>query len=89
MYNPYNHRCFSIPWKSLRLVTHKNIFGKIKKILYLKDLKVILTSNHRQSGAMIREAGCYTKGPGFESRIKHGCHIARPWPHQWLRGSAV
>ena len=34
---------------------------------------------------VVREAGCLIKGPGFESRVKHGCRAVRPWPHKWLR----
>ena len=40
-------------------------------------------------GEVIREAGCWTKGPGFESRVRHGCHTVRPWPHQWLCSKTV
>ena len=36
-------------------------------------------------GEVFWKAGCYTKGPGFESRVKHGCRAVRPWSHQWLR----
>ena len=38
----------------------------------------------RPSGAVVRGAGCYTKGLGFESQVKHGCQTVRPWPNQWL-----
>ena len=37
------------------------------------------------SGVVVRGAGCYTKGPGFESRVRHGCQTVRPRSHQWLR----
>ena len=43
----------------------------------------------RPSGVVARRAGCYTKGPGFEYRIRHGYKNVLPWPHQWLRGSAL
>ena len=36
-------------------------------------------------GEMVREAGCYNKGPGLESRVRHGCRAVRPWLNQWLR----
>ena len=41
--------------------------------------------NAPPNGAVVREAGCYTRGSGFESRVRHGCRAVRPWPHQWLR----
>ena len=27
----------------------------------------------RPRGAVVRKAGCCTKGPGFESRVRHKC----------------
>ena len=33
---------------------------------------------------VVKEAGCWTKGPGFESRARHGCWTVHPWLHQWL-----
>ena len=40
-------------------------------------------------GEVVTEAGCYTKGPGFEFRVRHGCRAVHPWPHQWLRSKTV
>ena len=49
-----------------------------------------LTDSHcRPSVAMVKEVGCCTKGPGFESRVRHGYQTVRPWPHQWLRSKTV
>ena len=45
--------------------------------------------NSRPSGAVAREAGCFTQGPGFESWVRHGCQTIRPWNQQWLSGSAL
>ena len=36
----------------------------------------------RPNGSVVREAGCYTRGFGFESRVRHGCRAVRPWLHQ-------
>ena len=45
----------------------------------------LFLGNHRPTGGkVVREAGCYTKGPGFKSRVRHGCRAVRPWLHQWL-----
>ena len=38
---------------------------------------------NRQIGVKVREAGCCTKCPGFESRVRHECQTVRPWPAQW------
>ena len=43
----------------------------------------------RPSGAVVREAGCCTKDPGFESWVRHGCQTVRPRRHQWLRSKLV
>ena len=43
----------------------------------------------RLNGVMARWAGCYTKGPEFESWIRHGCQTLRPKPHQWLNSKLV
>ena len=48
----------------------------------------ITNASGRSSGIVARRVGCCIKGPGFESRIRHGCHTVRSWTHQWLRGSA-
>ena len=48
-------------------------------------LQIIL---RRLSSVVVREAGCYIKGPGFEPRVRHGCQSVRPWSHQWLSSSA-
>ena len=37
------------------------------------------------SGVVVRGADSYTKDPGFESRVKHGCQIVRIRHHQRLR----
>ena len=42
----------------------------------------------RPTGVVVRDAGCCTKGPGFEFQVRHGCQTVRPRPHQWLSGSA-
>ena len=39
----------------------------------------------RQSGAVAWEAGCCTKGPGFEFRVRHGYQTVCPLPRQRLR----
>ena len=33
----------------------------------------------RPTGVVDRGAACYTKGTGFESRVRHGCKIVRPF----------
>ena len=43
----------------------------------------------RPNRVVVRGAGCYIKGPGFESRVRHGYQTVRPRPHQWLSGSAL
>ena len=37
----------------------------------------------------VKGAGCYTKGSGFEFRVRYGFQTVRPWPHQWLTDSAL
>ena len=32
----------------------------------------------RPNGAVVRAAGCCTRGTGFESRVRHGCRAVRP-----------
>ena len=41
------------------------------------------------SGIVFRGAGCYTKGPEFESRVRHGCQTIRPRHPQKLSISAL
>ena len=39
---------------------------------------------------MVRGRGCYTKGPGLGSQVRHGCQTVRPRPHhQRLSGFAL
>ena len=33
----------------------------------------------RPTGVVGRGADCYTKGTGFEFRVRHGCKIVRPF----------
>ena len=44
--------------------------------------------DNSQKNAMLREAICCTKGPGFEFLIRHVSQTVRPWPYQWLRSKA-
>ena len=50
-----------------------------------KSITLSLSSECRPSCVVVRGAGCYTKSPRFESRVRHGCQTVRPRPHQWLR----
>ena len=45
--------------------------------------------NGRPSGVVADGASCNTKGPGFESRVRHGCQTVCPWPLLRLCGSAL
>ena len=51
----------------------------------IENLMVVMISMSRPIGVVVRGAGWNTKGPGFESRVRHGCQTVRPRPHQWLR----
>ena len=57
--------------------------------LYSKHLYclaiIVSKENGRPNGAVVREAGCCTRGSGFESQVRHGCRAVRPWLHQQLR----
>ena len=45
--------------------------GKIVIVSYLKE-KFFQILICRPNGAVVREAGCCTRGSGFESRVRHG-----------------
>ena len=47
------------------------------------------TSFCRPSGAVARKPGCCTIGPGFESRVRHGCETVRPLVYECLNSSAL
>ena len=61
----------------------------LKYIKLCKNMIAYFFFINRQSGAVVREAGGYTKGPGYESWVRHGYQIVRPWPRQWLHDSAL
>ena len=44
-------------------------------LAHQKDNEVhpIIFLSRPTGGEVVRDAGCYTKGPGFESRVRHGC----------------
>ena len=50
---------------------------------------VKITIKIRPSGVVVRGDGCYTKGPGFESRVQHGCQTVHPRHDQWLNRSPL
>ena len=33
----------------------------------------------RPTGVVGKRADCYTKGTGYETRVRHGCKIVRPF----------
>ena len=81
--------------------TKTNMSNRIAIILKIQILASSYTCNSiflslylyiyffgRPSDVVVRRAGCYTKGPGFESRVRHGCQTVRPRSYQWLSGSA-
>ena len=41
--------------------------------LCYSSIDIASNSDRRPSGAVVREAGFYTKGSGFESRVMHRC----------------
>ena len=43
----------------------------------------------RANGVVLKGADWYTKGPGLEYHVIHGCQTVRPCPHQQLSGSAL
>ena len=53
-----------------------------------KSLTIFLYKYSRPRGVVSREAGCCTKSPGFESRLRHVRQTVRTWPYQWLSDSA-
>ena len=74
-----------------RLVRQSNRYVFHKKLRDFNCTLLHILINHHLNllkptgGEVVREAGCWTNGPGFEYRIRHGCRADRPWLHQRLR----
>ena len=41
-----------------------------------------LPKHMSRSCIVVRGTNCYTKVPGYESRVRYGCQTDRFWPHQ-------
>ena len=46
---------------------------------FLKHYVYSIIITGRSAGVVDRGADCYTKGTGFESRVRHGCKTVRPF----------
>ena len=55
---------------------------KMKQNLSVVFIILSHENKRRPNGAVVREAGCCTRGSVFESRVSHGCRAVRIWLHQ-------
>ena len=68
--------------RTILLLTVKylcNFYGMVDFSVLNKFIVEVLFIICRPTGVMDRGADCYTKGTGFESRVRHGCKTVRPF----------